>query len=132
MTVQRLLGDSLVIDMLGEPEMQTLRESLKDTEHKEALDNKAENVLAFYASKLRNDGVTVKTVMRDGPPAEEDTEGCPGGACRPHHYRAQLQEFHSAAHQGIGDEGDQEKRTGSVPGCKRWGMPGAVNGARLA
>ena len=70
-TVQRLLGDSLVIDMLGEPEMQTLRESLKDTEYKEALDNKAENVLAFYASELRNNGVTVKTVVRDGPPAEE-------------------------------------------------------------
>jgi len=70
-TVQRLLGDSLVIDMLGEPEMQTLRESLKDTEHKEALDNRAEKVLAFYAGELRNDGVSVKTVMRDGPPAEE-------------------------------------------------------------
>ena len=70
-TVQRLLGDSLVIDMLGSPRCRHLRESLKDTEHKEALDNKAENVLACYASELRNDGVTVKTVIRDGPPAEE-------------------------------------------------------------
>jgi nucleotide-binding universal stress UspA family protein len=57
--------------MLGEAELSTLRESMKDTEHKEALDKKAENILAFYASELRNDGVTVKTVTRDGPPAEE-------------------------------------------------------------
>ena len=70
-TVQRLLGDSLVIDMLGEAEMQTLRESLKDTEHKEALDSRAQLILARYAWELRNDGVTVKEVIRDGPPAEE-------------------------------------------------------------
>ena len=70
-TVQRLLGDSLVIDMLGEPELQTLRESLKDTEHKEALDSKAGLILAHYAWELENDGVNVKKVIRDGPPAEE-------------------------------------------------------------
>ena len=69
--VQRLEGDSLIIDMLGEAELSTLRESIKDTEHKAALDGKADNILAFYASQLRNDGVTVKTVIRDGPPAEE-------------------------------------------------------------
>jgi len=69
--VQRLEGDSLMIDMLGEAELSTLRESMKDTEHKEALDKKAENILAFYANELRYDGVIVKTVMRDGPPAEE-------------------------------------------------------------
>jgi nucleotide-binding universal stress UspA family protein len=69
--VQRLEGDSLLIDMLGEPELATLRESLKDTEHRKALDEKAENILAFYAGELRNDGVMVKTVARDGPPAEE-------------------------------------------------------------
>ncbi len=70
-TVQRLLGDSLVIDMLGEAEMQTLRESLKDTEHKEALDSRAEALLARYAWELGSEGVTVKKVIRDGPPAEE-------------------------------------------------------------
>jgi nucleotide-binding universal stress UspA family protein len=70
-TVQRLLGDSLIIDMLGEAEMQTLRESLKDTEHKEALDSRAQLILARYAWELQNDGVTVKKVIRDGPPAEE-------------------------------------------------------------
>ncbi len=70
-TVQRLLGDSLVIDMLGVPEMQTLRESLKGTEHKEALDSRAQLLLAQYAWELQNEGVIVKKVIRDGPPAEE-------------------------------------------------------------
>jgi len=36
--VQRLEGRSLMIDMLGEAEMSTLKESLKDTQHKEELD----------------------------------------------------------------------------------------------
>jgi len=70
-TVQRLLGDSLVIDMVGETEMQTLRKSLEGTEHKEALDSKAGFILAHYAWELLNDGVIVKKVIRDGPPAEE-------------------------------------------------------------
>ncbi len=71
MTVQRLEGDSLVIDMLGEVEMNTLRQSLKDSEYKEALDLKARNILDSYAWELRHEGVTVKKVVRDGPPAEE-------------------------------------------------------------
>lgn len=69
-TVQRLLGDSLVIDMLGDAEMRTLRESLKDTEHQEALDSAAGLILARYAWELRSEGVAVKKVVRDGPPAE--------------------------------------------------------------
>lgn len=69
--VQRLEGDSLIIDMLGEPEMSTLRESLKGTEHKEALDRRAENILDFYRREIESDGVRVQTVTRDGPPSEE-------------------------------------------------------------
>jgi len=69
--VQRLEGDSLIIDMLGEAEMKTLRESLKDSEHKEALDRKARNILDYYARDLQHEGVTIKKVVRDGPPAEE-------------------------------------------------------------
>jgi len=69
-TVQRLLGDSLVVDMLGEAELSTLRESLDGTEHKEALDSRAQLILSHYAWELENDGVTVKKVIRDGPPAE--------------------------------------------------------------
>lgn len=70
-TVQRLMGDSLVIDMMGEAEMRTLHEALEGTEHKEALDNKAQLILAHYAWELLNDGVIVKKVIRDGPPADE-------------------------------------------------------------
>ena len=69
-TIQRLLGDSLVVDMLGEAELSTLRESLEGTEHKEALDSRAQLILAHYAWELENDGVAVKKVIRDGPPAE--------------------------------------------------------------
>jgi nucleotide-binding universal stress UspA family protein len=70
-TVQRIFGDSLVIDMLGEPELQTLRDSLKDTEHKEALDSRADILLARYAWELLSGGANVKKVIRSGPPAEE-------------------------------------------------------------
>ncbi len=70
-TVQRLLGDSLVIDMLGDAEMQTFRESLKDTEHKQALDRRAELVLNQYTWEFENDGVIVRQVVRNGPPGEE-------------------------------------------------------------
>lgn len=70
-TVERLEGDSLVIDMLGEAELETLRRSLKDTEHKEALDRRAQLLLAQYAWELQSGGVNVRKVMRDGPPAEE-------------------------------------------------------------
>ena len=46
--VQQLEGKSLMIDMLGEAEMSTLRESLKGSEHKEALDRQSEKILNFY------------------------------------------------------------------------------------
>lgn len=69
--VQRLEGNSLMIDMLGEAEMSTLRESLKGTEHKEALDRKSEKILSYYKKEMENDGTTVKTVTREGAPPEE-------------------------------------------------------------
>ncbi len=71
MTVQRLMGDSLLIDMLGDAERDTLRESLKGTEHQEALDSRAQRLLAKYTWELQYDGVAVKPVVRSGPPAEE-------------------------------------------------------------
>lgn len=69
--IQRLEGDSHIIDMLGDAEMSMLRESLKGTEHKEALDGKSQKILNFYKKEIENDGVRVKTVTRDGPPSEE-------------------------------------------------------------
>lgn len=70
--VQRLMGRSLMIDMLGEAEIATLRESLQGTEYKEALDRKAEQVLAHYKRELETRGLfRIRTIYRDGIPAEE-------------------------------------------------------------
>jgi nucleotide-binding universal stress UspA family protein len=70
--VQQLAGKSMIIDMLGEAEMSTLRESLKGTEHKEALDQRSQKILNFYKKELDNGGlIRVKTVVRDGVPSEE-------------------------------------------------------------
>jgi len=70
--VQRLEGKSMMIDMLGEAEMSTLRDSLKGTEHKEALDRQSQKILSYYKKEIDNGGlVSVKTVVRDGVPSEE-------------------------------------------------------------
>lgn len=70
--VQRLEGNSLMIDMLGEAELATLREALEGTEHKEALDRKAERILAHYKREFETRGLfTIKTVCREGVPAEQ-------------------------------------------------------------
>jgi nucleotide-binding universal stress UspA family protein len=70
--VEQLEGNSLMTGMLGDAEMSTLKESLKDTEHKEALDSKAEKVLTYYKKELENAGLTgVRTLVREGHPSEE-------------------------------------------------------------
>jgi nucleotide-binding universal stress UspA family protein len=70
--VERLEGRSLMIDMLGEAELATLREDLKDTEYKKELGRKAEKILDCCRRKLEEGGMTsVKTIIRDGIPAEE-------------------------------------------------------------
>lgn len=70
--VQQLEGKSMMIDMLGEAELDTLRESLKGTEYQETLDRKSEKILNFYRKELENGGlVSVKTVVRAGITFEE-------------------------------------------------------------
>ncbi len=69
--VQRLEGKSLMIDMLGQAEMGTLKEALAGTEHKEKLDDKAEEVLNHFRDKLQDSRFSVKTLLREGIPAEE-------------------------------------------------------------
>jgi nucleotide-binding universal stress UspA family protein len=70
--VERLEVRSMMIDMLGEAELSTLRESLKGTEHKEKLDKKAEKILNYYKKEMENGGlVSVKTVVREGIPSDE-------------------------------------------------------------
>jgi len=70
--VQQLEGKSMMLDMLSEGELDTLREALKGTEHQESLDRKSEKILNFYRKELENGGlVSVKTVVRAGITSEE-------------------------------------------------------------
>lgn len=70
--VEQLEGNSLMTGMLGDAEMSTLKESLKGTEHKEALDRKAEKVLAYYKKELEKGGLaSVRIVVKEGHPSEE-------------------------------------------------------------
>lgn len=70
--VEKLQGRSLMIDMLGDAEMSTLKESIAGTEHKEALDEKADRILKYYESELENSGaVSITTEIRAGHPCDE-------------------------------------------------------------
>lgn len=70
--VERLEGRSLMIDMLGNAEMSTLKEMLTGTDHKASLDQRAERILEFYSKELALNGQSsLKTVTRDGIPSEE-------------------------------------------------------------
>lgn len=70
--VERLEGDSLMIDMLGDAEMSTLKEALRGTDYKEQLDRKAEKILSYYKKALEDGGlVSIKTMVREGHPSEE-------------------------------------------------------------
>ncbi|MEW6108133.1 MAG: universal stress protein [Nitrospirota bacterium] len=70
--VVRLEGRSLMIDMLGEAELSTLRESLKETDYKEELDRKAGKIIDYYKKELESRGlISVKTVIREGVVGDE-------------------------------------------------------------
>jgi nucleotide-binding universal stress UspA family protein len=70
--VQKLQGRSLMVDMLGDAEMSTLKESIAGTEHKDALDEKGDKILNYYKRELENSGaVSITTEMRAGHPCEE-------------------------------------------------------------
>lgn len=70
--VEKLEGRSLMVDMLGDAEMTTLKESLEGTEHKEALDAKADKILTYYKHEFENSGVVdVVTKLRAGHPCDE-------------------------------------------------------------
>lgn len=72
LNVQQLEGKSLMIDMLGDAEMSTLREMVKDTDHKNWLDKKTADILAFYRKEISDCcQARIKTVTREGIPADE-------------------------------------------------------------
>jgi nucleotide-binding universal stress UspA family protein len=70
--VERLEGKSLMIDMLSEAELSTLKESLKGSEYKEGLDRKAEKILNYFKKELESSGlINVRTIIREGIPSDE-------------------------------------------------------------
>ncbi len=70
--VQRLEGKSMMIDMLSESELKTLKESIQGTEHKEELDRKSEKIMSFYKKELGNgSSVKVKALIKEGIPSVE-------------------------------------------------------------
>ena len=70
--VEQLAGRSMMIDMLGEAELETLKESVQDTPFKERLDEQANRILEHYRQKLAgNDSQKVRTLIRVGIPAVE-------------------------------------------------------------
>jgi nucleotide-binding universal stress UspA family protein len=70
--VEKLAGRSLMVDMLGDAEMSTLKKSLTGTEYKDSLDEKAEKILNYYKSELENGStVRVTTKIRAGHPGDE-------------------------------------------------------------
>lgn len=70
--VQRLQGRSLMIDMLSDSEIATLKESLEGTEYKEKLDQQTEKILNYYKKEFENTGlVSVRTIKREGVPSDE-------------------------------------------------------------
>jgi len=70
--VQRLEGKSLMIDMLSDCEIETIKESMQGTEHKENLDRHSERILNYYRKEFENSGLfTIRTIVREGVPADE-------------------------------------------------------------
>ncbi|MEW5747070.1 MAG: universal stress protein [Nitrospirota bacterium] len=70
--VNQLEGNSMMIDMLSDSEVETLKESVKGTEHLDKLNRRAERILTHYKKELEHGGlISIKTVVRDGRPADE-------------------------------------------------------------
>jgi len=70
--VQKLEGKSLMIDMLSDHELATLKESLEGTEYKEKLDRHTEKILNYYRKEFESTGlVSVRTLKREGIPSDE-------------------------------------------------------------
>jgi nucleotide-binding universal stress UspA family protein len=75
--VEKIEGNSLMDEMLGEAEMSELKKALEGSEVKRALDKKANRVLDHYKNLMQASPPTpvVNTVVRSGHPAEEIVNG---------------------------------------------------------
>lgn len=70
--VQKPEGRALIDEMLGDPELATLKQALQGTAVQEMLDRKARMVLDSYRKTLEDHGVMgIKTMIQFGHPAEQ-------------------------------------------------------------
>jgi nucleotide-binding universal stress UspA family protein len=70
--VQQIVGNAMMTAMMSSSELETLKESVEDTEHKEVRDLKAEKVLAHYRKQLKARGMNnIKSVITAGHPPDE-------------------------------------------------------------
>lgn len=70
--VAQLGGKTLMLDMLGEAELETLKEAMQDTPHKEHLDAQGRKILEYYKGKIEAAGPQkVRTILREGIAAQE-------------------------------------------------------------
>jgi len=70
--VEHLGGKTLMIDMLGDAELATLKEAMQDTPCKERMDAQAHKILEHYKVKVEAGGAQkVRTIVSEGIPAQE-------------------------------------------------------------
>jgi len=71
--VQKIEGHSLMDEaLLSVGEMETLKESLRGTEHQEQMDEKAKKIIDYFRSYLEERGITgIRPMVKAGHPAEE-------------------------------------------------------------
>jgi len=73
--VQKIEGRSLMDEMLGSAELETLKDALKGTEYQSAMDRKARGVLDHYEQQMTKQGVTgIRRLVREGHPSDEILE----------------------------------------------------------
>lgn len=74
--VEKFEGRSLMVEMLQDSELETLKDVLEGTEYKEALDKKAKKVLDYYKAAMEERAPVpkIKTMVKYGVPAEEIIE----------------------------------------------------------
>ncbi|GBD98350.1 stress response protein NhaX [bacterium BMS3Abin07] len=71
--VKKPEGLSLMDDaLMSVGEMETLKESLENTEYQEQLDRKAQKIIDYFRNYLEENGITgIRPVVKQGHPADE-------------------------------------------------------------
>jgi nucleotide-binding universal stress UspA family protein len=70
--VEKMMASAIMDEMLGESEMNTLKEELAGTEYQDRLDKRAAGVLAHYGGVLKENGIeSFSATVKEGHPADE-------------------------------------------------------------